>query len=469
MIEYFQDLIDVAFDFENTSRGARKMAFAQLMISGILVVGVPFKILMFIGDRIRARRAEASLYQDVSQRLPEDARPGLARELVESEQLKNRFSHRYVPPPPLKLAPRPTDGRYFETLRAFAEEKKRTGEVMNEYEREAVGVMGFLYGVFGSNGLAHFDSFGGIVPFRSHELCGALERLGLSELTTTIESALEVHLKRYQLGQDYMATGMPAEQVASHPNMPTYEQLDASLNVQGGSERFIRAANRYLEAAYPWEPAQPCQSAPDARNDLRNKSAAMDPYSAIDKQSVVPTARPELSADEEITLVVGAARRPADKNYWEALLRHCQAKDRCGAKMTPDEELVVGRLAFAERLLREPGCRLLDTYRDGLPYTGAELARAFRMVDLPELGETLAVAVQVYDQRRSVRGSLLQQRVAPSMVETHKEMPTYDSVDYDLMIAGGHGRFIWIVNRYFERAYEWVSDGDTAKFPNSLI
>ncbi len=55
------------------------------------------------------------------------------------------------------------------------------------------------------------------------------------------------------------------------------------------------------------------------------------------------------------------------------------------------------------------------------------------------------------------------------MVETQKEMPTYDSVDYDLMIAGGHGCFIWIVNRYFERAYEWVSDDDVAKFPNALI
>ena len=233
------------------------MAFAQLMISGILVVGVPFKILMFIGDRIRARRAEASLYQDVSQRLPEDARPGLVRELVESEQLKNRFSHRYVPPPPLKLAPRPTDGRYFETLRAFAEEKKRTGEVMNEYERETVGMMGFLYDVFGPKGLAHFDSFGGIAPFRSHELRSMLEKLGLGELNSSIESALAIHLQRYQLSQDYMATGMPAEQVASHPNMPTYTQLDASLKVNGGQDRFIHAADRYLEAAYPWEPAQP--------------------------------------------------------------------------------------------------------------------------------------------------------------------------------------------------------------------
>ena len=84
----------------------------------------------------------------------------------------------------------------------------------------------------------------------------------------------------------------------------------------------------------------------------------MDPYSAIDKQLVVPGARSEPSADEEITLVVGAAKRLADKNYWEALLRHCQAKDRCGAKMTTDEELVMGRLAIAERLLRKPGCRL---------------------------------------------------------------------------------------------------------------
>ncbi|WP_394177892.1 hypothetical protein [Yoonia maritima] len=50
----------------------------------------------------------------------------------------------------------------------------------------------------------------------------------------------------------------------------------------------------------------------------------MDPYSAIDKQLVVPGARPEPSADEEITLVVGAAKR----------------------------------LAFAERMPREPGCRL---------------------------------------------------------------------------------------------------------------
>ncbi|WP_106744492.1 hypothetical protein [Yoonia maritima] len=93
----------------------------------------------------------------------------------------------------------------------------------------------------------------------------------------------------------------------------------------------------------------------------------MAAYSAIDRQLVVPAVRPEPSADEEITLVVGAAKRPGDKNYWEGRLRHCPAKDRYGAKMTPDEELVVGRLAFAERMLREPRCRLFDTYQDGLP------------------------------------------------------------------------------------------------------
>ena len=249
MIEYFQNLIDVAFDFENTSRGARKMAFAQLMISGILVVGLSFKILMVIGDRIRARRAEEETYLDtVPKRM--SGGPGTQAE-------RDRPSHRFVPPPPLRLAPRPTDGRYFETLRAFAEEKKRTGEVMNEYERETVGMMGFLYDVFGPKGLAHFDSFGGIAPFRSHELRSMLEKLGLGELNSSIESALAIHLQRYQLSQDYMATGMPAEQVASHPNMPTYTQLDASLKVNGGQGRFIHAADRYLEAAYPWEPAQP--------------------------------------------------------------------------------------------------------------------------------------------------------------------------------------------------------------------
>ncbi|KJZ19926.1 hypothetical protein [Loktanella sp. S4079] len=463
MIEYFQNLIDVAFDFENTSRDVRKMAFAQFMISAVIVIAVPFKILMVIGDRIRGRRLKRNASID-PMREPERFAQAIAA--------GDLYPHRFVPPPlPLRLAPRPMDGRYFETLRAFAEEKKRTGEVMNDYERETVGVMGFLYDVAGSKGLAHFDSFDGIAPFRSHELRSMLEKLGLSELNSCIEAALAIHLQRYQLSQDYVASGMPAEQVASHPNMPTYTQLDASLKVHGGQGRFIHAANRYLESSYPWAPEQPHSAfaKPAAPNEQHDQSSAMDPYSAIDRQLVVPAARTEPPADEEVTLVVGAAKRPADKSFWETLLRHCQAKDRCGAHMTPDEELVAGRLAFAERMLREPGCRLLESYENGLPYTGSELFAALRMVDLSELGEGLLRAVQVYDQRRAVRSQLLQQGVAQSMLETHKEMPTYDSCDYDLMLAGGHGRFLWMVNRYFERAYEWAPADVAIKSPYSLI
>ena len=253
MYDYFQDLITTAFDFDGTDRGARKFAFAQLMISGVIVIGVPFRVLMYIGDKIRDRRARAALYADVAAHLPVGATPELARELMAREHLIRRRAYAAPDLPPIDLAVKPADGSYFVTLRAFADEKMKSGAAMNAFEREAAGPIGFLYDSFGPSGFGHFDAFARVAPYRSHELAAIMDRLGMADLKNAVDAAMSIHLQRYQMYQDFIPTGMPVDQARTHPNLPTYEALDNTLKVAGGQDRFLRAANQYFEAAYPWQ------------------------------------------------------------------------------------------------------------------------------------------------------------------------------------------------------------------------
>ncbi|MDO6590572.1 hypothetical protein DS901_06075 [Loktanella sp. D2R18] len=254
MFAYFQDLITTAFDFEGIDRNARKFAFAQLMVGGVIVIGVPFKILMMIGDAVRNRRAKASIYAEVKKDMPEGASRELVREAAMRAELERRQAYAAPLAPPIDLAPEPVDGSYFVSLRAFAEEKQKSGAAMNAYEREAAGPIAFLFDSFGPKGFGHFDALYSTPPYRSHELSALLETLNLPDLMSAVESAMGLHLQRYQLYRDFAATGMPAEQARAHPDMPSYDALNNTVNIAGGQARFLRAADQYLQAAYPWVP-----------------------------------------------------------------------------------------------------------------------------------------------------------------------------------------------------------------------
>ena len=254
MYAYFQDLITTAFDFDGAARGVRKLAFAQLIVSMVVVVAIPSKILMLIGDRMRKRRAQAALYADVTRNLPAGASAQLIGDLVAQEQANRRRAYAAPLLPPIALAAEPADGSYFVTLREFADEKKQSGAAMNVYEHEAAGPAAFLYDSFGPQGFGCFDACVATPPYRSHELRAVLERLGLAEFTNAVDAAFSIHLRRFQLYQDFTATGMPAEQARAHPDMQTYAPLDNSIRVAGGRARFLRAADQYFQAAYPWVP-----------------------------------------------------------------------------------------------------------------------------------------------------------------------------------------------------------------------
>lgn len=252
MFAYIQDLVSTAFDFEAADRNARKFAFAQLMIVAVIVIGVPFKILMVIGDTVRNRRAKASIYADVKKDLPEGASREIIREAAMRAELERRQAYAVPLAPPIDLAPEPVDGSYFVSLREFAEKKQKSGAAMNTYEREAAGPLAFLHDSFGPEGFGHFDARQNTPPYRSHELRAQLETLNLSDLISAVESAMGLHLQRYQLYRDFTATGMPPEQASAHPDMPSYEALNNTVKVAGGQDRFLRAADQYLQAAYPW-------------------------------------------------------------------------------------------------------------------------------------------------------------------------------------------------------------------------
>jgi hypothetical protein len=254
MYEYFQDLVTIAFDFDGTDRGARKFAFAQLMISVVIVVGVPFKVMMVIGDYIRNRRADAHLYNEVTADMPFDGAPELKHDLIAREKANRRSAYAAPLLPPIDLTTKPTDGSYFVTLREFADAKKETGKALNAYENEACGPVGFLFDCFGPEGFGHFDTLSGAAPFRSHELRAVMERLGMDDMVNAVEESTAIRLQRYQMYLDCIATGMPAEQAEAHPGLKSYDPLNETVKARGGQDRFLRAANQYFEAAYPWMP-----------------------------------------------------------------------------------------------------------------------------------------------------------------------------------------------------------------------
>jgi hypothetical protein len=254
MIDYFQDLFTTAFDFDGVDRSARKFAFAQLMVSAVIVIGVPFRVLMYLGDKIGARRANAALFAEVTSQLPVGATRELAQDLMAREQVNRRRAYTAPLLPPIELSAEPVDGSYFATLRHFAEEKIGKGAAMNEYEREAAGPIAFLCDSFASLGFGQFDALKEMPPYRSHELSNMMGRLGLDDMVPAVEAAMSIHLQRYQMFQDFIATGMPADQAKKHPKLPTYDALDNSIKTAGGLDRLVRAVNQYLEGAYPWIP-----------------------------------------------------------------------------------------------------------------------------------------------------------------------------------------------------------------------
>ncbi|SFR37072.1 hypothetical protein SAMN04488005_1064 [Yoonia tamlensis] len=252
MIDYIQDIITTAFDFDGTDRLARRYAFAQLMIGGVIIVAVPFRILMSVADGIRNRRARAALLDELTRDIPAGATAAQVKDLLPLQQVNRRRAYTAPLLPPIALATAPADGSYFMTLRQFAQEKSRSGAAMNTYEREAMGPVAYIHDCFGTGGFGQFDGYTQTPPYKTHELRAIMGQLGLSEMANAVESANALHLQRYQLFQDFTATGMPAAQAKAHPDMPDYTPLDNAIAVAGGQARLLRAADRYFQAAYPW-------------------------------------------------------------------------------------------------------------------------------------------------------------------------------------------------------------------------
>ncbi|WP_411890525.1 hypothetical protein [Yoonia sp. SDW83-1] len=157
-----------------------------------------------------------------------------------------------VPEIMVRHAARPANAAYYATVRDFAQTKREAGDVLLEPEGFAIGPLALAETMLGDQGLAHLDSFGETPPFRGWELRQAMEQIGLPEMGQTLEKAVGIHLHRYQLISDMMATGMPIAQAQTHPDLPGYDDLEAELARYGGQARLREAADAYFEAVYPW-------------------------------------------------------------------------------------------------------------------------------------------------------------------------------------------------------------------------
>ncbi|PJI91538.1 hypothetical protein BC777_0369 [Yoonia maricola] len=256
MIEFIAQLWDTAFNFEDFSRGERKFAFAQLMfiMIGVFgVVGFIFRIIM----RVSGRKHHASAQSRLMDEMAAKARPGATRaeiaQMAHAEREARRAAARYIPPVPVALATRPDDGSYFVTLCAFAAAKQADGLMLNHYEKDALSVLCVAYETLGPAGLARLDDYDGVAPVRSLDLSRVFQQIGLNEFVAPFEKAIAVHLDRHQMIQDFVASGMPLEQAKASYKLPSYMPINESLLLLGGQARLVHLADRYYQAAYPWQ------------------------------------------------------------------------------------------------------------------------------------------------------------------------------------------------------------------------
>lgn len=231
MIEYFQNLFNAAFFPAPGMEGGQDYAVLKLIVFTVVIIAVPLRIMITLGGMLSGAGQGAR---------------------VPSRAIRPEDDPRYVPPPPMRLTKRRTDGHSFRVLRAFAAEKHERGEALNPQENLARHELTFLHDVLGSDGFSQLDSYPDGLPYRSFRIRDVLDMLGLKDMWPSFEKAYEAYLFRLQRISDYKATGMPHEQAVNHPDLPRYAPLDASLRASGGQARLVAAADDYLDRTYPW-------------------------------------------------------------------------------------------------------------------------------------------------------------------------------------------------------------------------
>ncbi len=205
-------------------------------------------------DQRRTRRSHQTLYAEVASGAPIGATNEEIEDLAGAELRRRSNAAVHMPLPPLRLASRPADGTYFETLCRFADEKRNATEPLNDFEALAEGPVRFAYKVFGDPGLPHLDTFAGEMPYSSHELQRAMERIGVADYGETLRRAMLIARKRHELVQTLVAGGMSLEDARDNPYLPSYDEFGAFMKQRGGADRLLHVANRYFEGAYPWAP-----------------------------------------------------------------------------------------------------------------------------------------------------------------------------------------------------------------------
>ena len=160
-----------------------------------------------------------------------------------------------VPDVVIQLTSRPQDGQYFDTLRRFAQDKYHNSQALHPLETLARGPLGFVADMLGPNGPAGLDRYDATLPHKTWELQNAVRQIGLPDYADPIDKAMGIYLHRKQFLTDAIATGIPREEAAAHPDLPDYDGVAQQFARLGGYETFAAAADAYLKENYPWQDA----------------------------------------------------------------------------------------------------------------------------------------------------------------------------------------------------------------------
>ncbi|MEJ6401637.1 hypothetical protein [Yoonia sp. 2307UL14-13] len=230
---------------------------AAAALAGIVGGGVVGLFKMFFRNDIDSvqRKFHDERREKVAGRLGPAATSAEIDAEIERVIARERAEALEVPDIVIQLAQRPQDGRYFDALRRFAQTKYQNSQALHPLETLSRGPLGFVADMLGSDGPACLDRYDTALPHRTWELQNAVRQIGLPDYADPIDKATGIYLHRKQFLMDAIATGMPREQAAAHPDLPGYDGVAGQLGRLGGYETFVAAADAYLKENYPWQDA----------------------------------------------------------------------------------------------------------------------------------------------------------------------------------------------------------------------
>ncbi|WP_341365794.1 hypothetical protein [Yoonia sp. BS5-3] len=146
----------------------------------------------------------------------------------------------------------PEDGRYFQTVLAYAQMKMTQGKPLMRIERTVMAEFAFLNRLLVTEGVAMLDDFTRGLPHKDYELRQVLQEIGAKPLADPVGEVVATYLHREQVIQELAALGAPREEALQHPELPSYDDAQRALDAVDAPNLFLQQADQFIANKYAW-------------------------------------------------------------------------------------------------------------------------------------------------------------------------------------------------------------------------